>query len=170
MQDFASVIAGQVPVDQRFACNPGQWLDASDWHGIRPLLAYRVATQQCPGLRDSAVGRTLRRELFRIASALKAMGASDGSLMRSFLYQGLIIGIVVAVVAAAGGVGDGRGLAAALMLGADGVLVGTRFISSKESEAPEGFRQAIIRARIKPNSTPRSTSPLSVIVTSACQS
>lgn len=50
------------------------------------------------------------------------------------------------ILLAAGGVGDGRGLAAALMLGADGVLVGTRFIASSESEAPEGFRQAIIRA------------------------
>ncbi len=50
------------------------------------------------------------------------------------------------VLVAAGGVGDGRGLAAALMLGADGVLVGTRFIAATESEAPEGFRQAIIRA------------------------
>lgn len=50
------------------------------------------------------------------------------------------------VLVAAGGVGDGRGLAAALMLGADGVLVGTRFVASKESEAPEGFRQAIIGA------------------------
>ena len=50
------------------------------------------------------------------------------------------------VLVAAGGVGDGRGLAAALTLGADGVLVGTRFIAATESEAPEGFRQAIIRA------------------------
>jgi nitronate monooxygenase len=50
------------------------------------------------------------------------------------------------VLVAAGGVGDGRGLAAALMLGADGVLVGTRFMASQESEAPEGFRHAIIRA------------------------
>jgi len=50
------------------------------------------------------------------------------------------------VLVAAGGVGDGRGLAAALMLGADGVLVGTRFVACEESEAPEGFRQAIIRA------------------------
>ena len=49
------------------------------------------------------------------------------------------------VLVAAGGVGDGRGLAAALMLGADGVLVGTRFVACQESEAPEGFRQAIIR-------------------------
>jgi len=60
------------------------------------------------------------------------------------------------VLVAAGGVGDGRGLAAAMMLGADGVLVGTRFIAATESEAPEGFRQAIIRsdgdATLKSNS------------------
>ncbi|MES2959504.1 MAG: nitronate monooxygenase [Pseudomonadota bacterium] len=50
------------------------------------------------------------------------------------------------LLVAAGGVGDGRGLAASLMLGADGVLVGTRFIACEESEAPQGFRQAIIDA------------------------
>lgn len=50
------------------------------------------------------------------------------------------------VLVAAGGVGDGRGLAAALMLGADGALVGTRFVACEESEAPQGFRQAIVRA------------------------
>ncbi len=50
------------------------------------------------------------------------------------------------VLVAAGGVGDGRGLAAALMLGADGVLMGTRFVASQESEAPESFRRAIVRA------------------------
>jgi len=60
------------------------------------------------------------------------------------------------VLVAAGGVGDGRGLAAALMLGAEGVLVGTRFVASQESEAPEGFRQAIIRA--DGDSTMKSTS------------
>src|SRR6185437_13155712 len=38
-----------------------------------------------------------------------------------------------AMVVAAGGIGDGRGLAAALMLGAEGVLVGTRFYASEES-------------------------------------
>ncbi len=60
------------------------------------------------------------------------------------------------VLVAAGGVGDGRGLAAALMLGAHGVLVGTRFAASQESEAPEGIRQAIIRA--DGDSTVKSTS------------
>jgi nitronate monooxygenase len=60
------------------------------------------------------------------------------------------------VLVAAGGVGDGRGLAAALMLGADGVLIGTRFMASQESQAPQGFRQAIIRA--DGDSTMKSTS------------
>ncbi len=60
------------------------------------------------------------------------------------------------ILVAAGGIGDGRGLAAALMLGAEGVLVGTRFIASTESEAPEGFRRAIIEA--DGNSTIKSAS------------
>jgi nitronate monooxygenase len=51
-----------------------------------------------------------------------------------------------ALLVAAGGVGDGRSLAAALMLGADGVLVGTRFIATLESAAPRGFREAIVAA------------------------
>jgi nitronate monooxygenase len=50
------------------------------------------------------------------------------------------------ILVASGGVGDGRGLAAALMLGAEGVLIGTRFMASQESEAPHEYRQAIIRA------------------------
>lgn len=50
------------------------------------------------------------------------------------------------ILVAAGGIGDGRGLAAALMLGAEGVLVGTRFIACEESEAPDEFRRAIIEA------------------------
>lgn len=48
---------------------------------------------------------------------------------------------------ATGGFADGRGLAAALMLGADGVLVGTRFSVSAESLTPAGFRAAAIAAR-----------------------
>jgi nitronate monooxygenase len=45
---------------------------------------------------------------------------------------------------AAGGIGDGRGLAAALMLGADGVLVGTRLWASTEALVKEGHRRAIV--------------------------
>lgn len=49
-------------------------------------------------------------------------------------------------VVAAGGIVDGRGLAAALALGASGVLMGTRFIASRESIAPEFYKQRLLAA------------------------
>jgi len=50
-------------------------------------------------------------------------------------------------VVVAGGIGDGRGLAAALALGAQGANLGTPFLAAVESGTPEAFRQAIVRAR-----------------------
>lgn len=50
-------------------------------------------------------------------------------------------------VIAAGGLHDGRGLAAALALGAQGVWMGTRFIASHEAHAGEVYRQAVLDAR-----------------------
>src|SRR2546429_2883571 len=47
-------------------------------------------------------------------------------------------------VVAAGGIFDGRGLAAALTLGADGVWVGTRFIATPEARAAPGYKEALI--------------------------
>src|SRR5689334_6327566 len=49
-------------------------------------------------------------------------------------------------VAAAGGIYDGRGLAAALALGAQGVWMGTRFIASREAHAGDLYRQAVVEA------------------------
>ncbi|HET7849838.1 MAG TPA: nitronate monooxygenase [Pseudolabrys sp.] len=50
------------------------------------------------------------------------------------------------LLVAAGGVADGRGLAAALMLGADGVLIGSRFWASQEAIVPGRFQQAAVDA------------------------
>src|SRR5579863_2179101 len=50
-------------------------------------------------------------------------------------------------VVAAGGIFDGRGLAAALALGASGVWVGTRFIATPEARAVAGFKNALLGAR-----------------------
>ena len=50
------------------------------------------------------------------------------------------------LLVAAGGIADGRGLAAALMLGADGVLIGSRLVASREAATPEGFLPAIVAA------------------------
>jgi NAD(P)H-dependent flavin oxidoreductase YrpB (nitropropane dioxygenase family) len=49
-------------------------------------------------------------------------------------------------VLAAGGVADGAGLAAALALGAEGVLLGTRFLASHESPVPDGFKRTILES------------------------
>ena len=50
-------------------------------------------------------------------------------------------------VIAAGGIGDGRGLAAALALGAEGVQMGTAFVVADECRAHERFKEAVIRAK-----------------------
>lgn len=50
------------------------------------------------------------------------------------------------LLVAAGGIADGRGLAAALMLGADGVLIGSRLMTSAEALIPAEFRDAIVAA------------------------
>lgn len=57
-----------------------------------------------------------------------------------------IVDEVAQPVLAAGGIVDGRGLVAALALGAAGVMLGTRFIATRESIAPDFFKQAVIAA------------------------
>ncbi|HUR76689.1 MAG TPA: nitronate monooxygenase [Acidimicrobiales bacterium] len=49
------------------------------------------------------------------------------------------------LVVAAGGIFDGRGLAAALCLGADGVWVGTRFIATPEAQSVQGYKETLIK-------------------------
>lgn len=47
-------------------------------------------------------------------------------------------------VIAAGGIADGRGLVAALALGAEGILMGTRFVATRESTAVETYKKALL--------------------------
>jgi len=57
-----------------------------------------------------------------------------------------IVDAVRVPVVAAGGIADGRGLVAARALGAAGVLLGTRFVATRESMAPDFWKQAILAA------------------------
>ena len=50
-------------------------------------------------------------------------------------------------VVAAGGIFDGRGLAAALALGADGIWVGTRFIATPEARGVRGYKEGLLASR-----------------------
>jgi nitronate monooxygenase len=58
---------------------------------------------------------------------------------------------------AAGGIVDGRGVAAAITLGADGVCLGTRFLASHEAIISKGYREAVIKAKDGGMSTARTS-------------
>ncbi|HEY2674353.1 MAG TPA: nitronate monooxygenase [Rugosimonospora sp.] len=74
-------------------------------------------------------------------------GGHNYSTLPTFALVPLVVDAVApALVLAAGGIADGRGLAAALMLGADGAWVGTRFVATDESEAHEGYKSRILAA------------------------
>jgi enoyl-[acyl-carrier protein] reductase II len=80
-----------------------------------------------------------------------AQGGEAGGYCGEVSTMTLVPQVVDAVspipVVAAGGIFDGRGIAAALMLGAAGVNLGTRFIATQEAPAPEEWKQAIAQSR-----------------------
>jgi enoyl-[acyl-carrier protein] reductase II len=92
-----------------------------------------------------------RRALAAGCDVVVAQGTEAGGHTGTVATFPLVPLIVDAIdgaipVVAAGGVFDGRGLAAALALGADGVWIGTRFIATPEARAVPGFRERIIEA------------------------
>src|ERR1700728_4191959 len=92
-----------------------------------------------------------RRALDAGCDVVVAQGTEAGGHTGLVATMPLVPQIVDAVgadipVVAAGGIFDGRGLAAALALGADGVWIGTRFIATPEARAVPGFRERIIEA------------------------
>jgi enoyl-[acyl-carrier protein] reductase II len=58
-----------------------------------------------------------------------------------------VVDAVSIPVIAAGGIADGRGFAAAIMLGAEAVQIGTRFVAAKESIVHENYKQMLIKAK-----------------------
>ena len=83
------------------------------------------------------------------ADAVVAEGAESGGHVGELHTMPLIPQIVDALdipVVAAGGICDGRGAAAAFMLGADAIQVGTRFLSAEECTAHEEYKQKILKA------------------------
>ena len=84
------------------------------------------------------------------ADALVAEGSEAGGHIGENTTMVLVPQVVDAVsipVIAAGGIADGRGMAAAFMLGAEGIQMGTRFVASKESIVHENYKNQIIKAK-----------------------
>ena len=95
------------------------------------------------------------------ADALVAEGTEAGGHIGENTTMVLVPQIADAVqipVIAAGGIADGRGMAAAFMLGAEGVQIGTRFVASREAKVHENYKNCILKARdIDSRVTGRST-------------
>ena len=84
------------------------------------------------------------------ADAVVAEGMESGGHIGSTTTMALVPQVVDAVsipVIAAGGIGDGRGIAAAMMLGAEGVQIGTRFVVAKESIVHPAYKEKVVKAK-----------------------
>lgn len=95
------------------------------------------------------------------ADALVAEGTESGGHIGEHATMSLVPQIVDAVnipVIAAGGIGDGRGIAAALLLGAKGVQMGTRFLLAHETQIHDAYKDKVAKAKdIDTQVTGRST-------------
>lgn len=84
------------------------------------------------------------------ASAVIAEGIESGGHVGELTTMTLVPqvrDVVNIPVIAAGGIGDGRGIAAAFMLGACGVQVGTRFLVAKECNVHQNYKDGVLKAR-----------------------
>ena len=83
------------------------------------------------------------------ADIVAAQGTEAGGHTGEIGGMALVPSVVDAVdipVIAAGGIADGRGVVAALALGAQGAIIGTRLIATPEAQAAPGYQEAILRA------------------------
>ena len=108
----------------------------------------------------ASVGLARRMEKYG-ADALIAEGCESGGHIGEMTTMALVPQVVQAVnvpVVAAGGIGDGHGVAAAFMLGAEGVQVGTRFLLADETQIHENYKEKVLKAKdIDSQVTGRST-------------
>lgn len=142
MSPFATEVAQvvceeKVPVVTTGAGNPTQfmkqWLEA----GIRVI----------PVIPSVALAKMVER---RGASAVIAEGCESGGHVGELTTMALVPQVCDAVnipVIAAGGIADGRGFAASLMLGACGVQMGTRFLVAEECTIHENYKEKVLNAK-----------------------
>lgn len=130
------VIEEKVPVLTTGAGNPlvyiKKWLEA----GIKVI----------PVVSSVALAQMVAK---RGASAVIAEGGESGGHIGEANTMPLVPQVVDGVdipVIAAGGIADGRGMAAAFMLGAEGVQMGTRFLVAKECNVHENYKQKVLKA------------------------
>lgn len=119
------------------AGNPGKYMELWKSAGVRVM----------PVVASVAMAKLMERAG---ADAVVAEGMESGGHIGSTTTMALVPQVADAVeipVIAAGGIADGRGLAAAFMLGAEGVQLGTRFVASTESIVHRNYKEKILKAK-----------------------
>jgi len=130
------ILDEKVPVVTTGAGNPGKYVTSLKERGIKVF----------PVVSSVALARRLEKSG---VDGLIAEGMESGGHIGEITTFSLVPQVVDAVsipVIAAGGIADGRGLVAALALGASGVQIGTRFIVAEECPAHPAYKEAIIKA------------------------
>jgi len=130
------VLEEKVAVVTTGAGNPGPYIPRFKQAGIKVM----------PVLASVALAKRLERAG---VDAVVAEGMESGGHIGEVTTMALVPQVVDSVqvpVVAAGGIGDGRGLVAALALGAQGIQMGTRFVCSEECIAHPGYKQKILQA------------------------
>lgn len=142
MSPFAADLA-QVVIEEKVdvvttgAGSPGKFIDGWKAAGIVviPVVASVAYAKRMENLGADAV----------VAEGTEA-GGHIGDLTTMVLVPQIVDAVSIPVIAA-GGIADGRGVAAAMMLGAEGVQVGTRFLVSDECNIHEYYKQLVLKAR-----------------------
>jgi len=138
MDDFVTVaMEEEVPVLTISGGNPEQILS-------------RTQGKMCRVVMVGSVRAAKKAEILGAEAVIAAGFESGGHIGRSdtttmVLVPRIADAIKIPVVAA-GGIADGRGLTAALMLGAAGVQLGTRFVATKECMAHPNYKNALVEA------------------------
>ena len=136
--DVAKMVCEEgVKVVTTGAGTPGKYMAMWKEHGIKVI----------PVVPSVAIAKRMVRGG---ADAVVAEGTEAGGHVGELTTMVLVPQVVDAVdvpVIAAGGIGDGRGVAAAFMLGAEGVQVGTRFLSAYECNIHPNYKQKVLKAK-----------------------
>ncbi len=131
------IVEEQVKVVTTGAGNPAKYMEQWKAAGVKVV----------PVVASVAMARMMERGG---ANAIIAEGMESGGHIGSATTMTLVPQVVDAVaipVVAAGGIADGRGFAAAFMLGAEGVQIGTRFVVATESIVHENYKAMLIKAK-----------------------
>ena len=131
------VVEEKVPVVTTGAGNPGKYMAAWKEAGVKVIP---VVPSVALAVRMERAG----------ADAVIAEGTESGGHIGENTTMCLVPQVVDAVeipVIAAGGIADGRGVAASFMLGAQGVQVGTRFLAAQECQIHPTYKELVVKAK-----------------------